>query len=166
MKVFQLFLCLAAFGGASGCRHVNTSVPGVLDLRSEGQGATVDAASLPMAERTGVDAVIWGKGAVSMGGAVSVEDRRYWVMGLVPVLNTSAREELGVALGTGGLREVKIGDQISPTGAGTFLVGSALASATVILSPLTLILPAGDVTLAGTRIRLSSSAADAAPSEP
>jgi hypothetical protein len=99
---------LAALAG--GCSHVTTKVPGVLDLRSDGALAPLEKEP-PKGQRDGFDAILHGDG-VTGTSEVKVVDRKYWILNLVPVVNDSATEEIGQAMGReGALRNVRIGEQ-------------------------------------------------------
>lgn len=146
---------------ASGCQHITTRVPGTLDMRSD--GATAAAAPLPPAVPTMIagsttrrdfDAILWGAGVQPSGSHVGLEDRKYWLIGLIPIGNTSASEEITAAMGTEALKNVVMGETfgvydiaitlLTPTIAGFLTVGAG--------SAVNLVLPPMTFTLQGDRI--------------
>jgi len=103
--------CALIIFTSSGCYHVTSKVPGVLDLRSDGADSTVDSSPLPKgATREGFDAFAYGAG-VTGAADVLIEDRNHYVIDLVPILNESSTEEWKSALGDGALRNIAITEQ-------------------------------------------------------
>lgn len=148
---------LAALIG--GCSHITTKVPGVLDLRSDASAVAVETAGLPTQPRSGTDGIVYGEGVQLGPGAdkVKVVDRKYWAIGLIPILNDSATEELTVAMGTGALRDLTMGEEVSITGA-ALAVGAQVANVVPVVGQLVslvgaLTLPPFDMKVSGTRIK-------------
>jgi hypothetical protein len=111
--------CALVIFASSGCYHVTSKVPGVLDLRSDGADSTVDSSQLPKgATREGFDAFAYGAG-VTGAADVIIEDRNHYVIDLMPVFNESSSEEWKAALGDGALRNIAITEQL---GGMSFLV--------------------------------------------
>lgn len=148
----------------SACNHVTTKVPGVLDLRSDGSGATA-AKEAPKASpemmREGFSGIMYGDGLAGTAD-VTIVDRKYWVLGLVPILNESATEEIQAALGDGAMRNVKIGDSET----GTDIIMSIVVRAIPVVNVLGLIMPPFDVTVSGTRIDTAGGAGLVEPPPP
>lgn len=154
------FFC--AFG--SGCMHITSEVPGVLDLRSDGADSDVRAEAVTAgdASRDGIMGFFAGTGAqvTSTGGSdVTIVDRNSLVavgpLILMSVLNSSSTEEWNAALQGGALRNVTIGEQISPGAVGATLVKG------VCLCPAIggWVAPTIDFNAGGTRINLTPAAA-------
>jgi hypothetical protein len=104
----------------AGCHHITTRVPGTLDMRSDGAGATpgkTDPKKVPAdIARTGFDSILWGDGvAANSGATIDVSDRKYWAIGLISIANESETEELNAVLANGGVRKVVIGEKESGT---------------------------------------------------
>ncbi len=106
----------------TGCFHTEVMLPGVLDVRSDGSSATANAALMKpvpdVTTRTGVSGIIYGDGATSTAAAVKVEDRQWFVLALVPVLNDMGAVELKAAIGDGALRKTVVGDGMTGLEAG------------------------------------------------
>ncbi len=95
----------------SGCLHVTSKVPGVLDLRSDGADAPINTEPLPTgAARTGFDGFAYGAGVAGQSD-VQIEDRNHFVLALIPIANESSTEEWQMALGDGHLRNVSMNEQ-------------------------------------------------------
>jgi hypothetical protein len=93
---------------SSGCFHVASKLPGVLDLRSDGGDCVVDHRPLPAnATRKGFDAFAYGSG-VSGTADVVIEDRNHYVINWMPIFNASSAEEWQSAVGRGALRDIAI----------------------------------------------------------
>src|SRR5688572_29461011 len=147
--VLPLAVVAALVAVSTGCRHVTTKVPGVLDLRSDGSSAELakDAPKTsPQLTRTGLDSIIYGDGVAVAGSDITIVDRKYWVLGLIGVLNESATEEISAALGDGAMKNVKVGDTYSPTNILIRIVGPAIP---VVGQVLGWIVPPYDVTFSG-----------------
>ena len=116
MKRTLTALLLAAVA-TSGCYHIDSQLPGVLDLRSDGADAPVETAALQPSEavaRGGMSSFFLGDGATASGAEVSIVDRNHYILGWFPIFNPSSKEEWQAALGeSGALRNVQIGDQLS-----------------------------------------------------
>lgn len=162
MKQTLPFLALVLL--SSACHHVTTKVPGVLDLRSDGSEAAVAKDAPKTSEetaRTGFGAIMNGDGVTGTSN-VSIVDRKYWIIGLIPIMNESATEEIQAAMGDGAMRNVKVGDSFTVTDIGISIAGGFLSWVPVV-GLVNLILPPFDVTVSGTRIE---TAAGGTPVEP
>jgi hypothetical protein len=145
-------LTLLAIVFATGCNHIDTKVPGVLDLRSDASDAPVDTTAPRAEARSGTDAFIWGDGAIQSGTQVTITDRKWWLLkGLVPISNESATEEIAAAVGDSALRNVKLGESlswmdvaVSIVPAGVPFVGTTIEYA---------VMPPMDVTMTGQHVR-------------
>lgn len=147
-------LVLAALGFSSGCHHLTTNVPGVLDMRTDGSAATAAPRKAGVGERTGFDGIMYGEG-VQGTSELKVTDRKYWACSLVPVLNESATEEITTAVGpNGALRNVKIGEQF------TFMnwLTQAVVNVLPVVNVLNIIMPPHDFHFWGTPIEAASAA--------
>ena len=95
----------------SGCLHVTSKIPGVLDLRSDGADAPANSEPLPNgATRAGFDSFAYG-GGVTGGTDVQLEDRTHFALAFLPIANESSTEEWQQALGDGHLRNISINEQ-------------------------------------------------------
>jgi hypothetical protein len=162
MRIRAPFLVAAWALGAGGCLHVTTDLPGVLDLRSDGSQAPLDNAVLPAGDavaRGGVDSFLTGSGA-SGGPDVAIVDRQHWAISLVPVFNDGGNAEWDAALGKGALRDVIVGEQLSPAALGLTIAKECCTCGVGGLVASTL-----DVTGRGTRVQLVGAPA-AAPAFP
>lgn len=122
-------LSCAVLAGAlptPGCYRYQTQVPGVIDLRTDASETPLARPSPPDDDeltRKGAVGVVMGRGVQLDRSRVTVEDRHVFLRGLVPVFNSSAYEELDVALTLGGgLRSVEIGEQYGIIDVGITLV--------------------------------------------
>jgi hypothetical protein len=110
MRRIALLTSLAtATAVCAGCNHIDTKVPGVLDMRSDGAGLAV-AESLQVRPRDGLDSFVAGSGITDTAGTVSVDDRQHHVLSLFPVMNDNAAEEIRICTENAALRDVTIGD--------------------------------------------------------
>lgn len=85
----------------AGCFHHQAYLPGVIDLRTDGSGlptATRPPTVDPRQTRSGVEGYVTGEGLTVAGADVDVEDRHYWIAGLIPVINDSPTPEIAAAL--------------------------------------------------------------------
>ena len=121
-----VFVVSAAFG--SGCMHITSEVPGVLDLRSDGADTPVRGDALPATEasRSGIGGFFSGAGTQGTSD-VTIEDRNSLVaigpLVLMSVLNSSSTEEWRAAIGQeGALRNVTVGEQMSLGAIGATIV--------------------------------------------
>ncbi len=135
----------------ASCMHYQTEIPGVLDLRSDGSAAaSAPVKNMPSGDvnRSGFNSIFSGDGLKTRDGKVTVEERHYWIIGLIPIFNTSARDELDAALGNAVLRDVTLSYEEDIVDVATMLVpvlvnsipfvGQALSIATgVFLPPMT-----------------------------
>lgn len=105
-------LILVALASASGCLHVSSAVPGVLDLRSDGADAPVVADVKPKEETTR-EGLLWFFAGAGVEGDtdVRIEDRNTFFVLWGPVFNGSSTEEWQAALNGGALRNVVLGDE-------------------------------------------------------
>ncbi len=158
---FFVVVNVVAFGlFGSGCMHITSEVPGVLDLRSDGADSDVRAEAVTASEasREGVMGFFAGAGAQGSKDVTIVDRNSLVAVGpliLMSVLNSSSTEEWNAALQNGALRNVTIGEQISPGAVGaTFVKG-------VCLCPLIggWVAPTIDFQGSGTRINLTPGAA-------
>lgn len=158
------FLSVAALA-SSGCFHVKSSIPGVLDLRSDGSDAPV--ATKPMegeATRDGVGGFFLGAGAEGTSD-VTVENRATFIglsfYFLIHPLNGDVQDEWQSVLGKdGAARNVHIGESLT---IGAFLhelVRSLICVPVYVFTPLTI-----DQTGSATRIETGGSSAAAATRE-
>lgn len=147
------FLALAALAAGSGCHHLTTKVPGVLDMRTDGSGAA-PAPKKAGGERTGIEGIFWGEG-VQGTTELKVTDRKYWLCAILPVLNESATEEITVALGpNGALRNCRIGEQSTFT---DWLIGTGIRCIPILNSG-SIIMPPHDFFFYGTPVAGASAA--------
>lgn len=114
----------------SGCMHITSEVPGVLDLRSDGADTPVRGDALPATEasRSGIGGFFSGAGTQGTSD-VTIEDRNSLVaigpLVLMSVLNSSSTEEWRAAIGQdGALRNVTVGEEISLGAIGAWIVKS------------------------------------------
>ena len=188
LRSVGLLLAAAFVLSTTACFHVTSNIPGVLDVRSDGSAAAPDASALPAtATRTGLDNFLWGSGVSNASlksdwpamieGAkspseVTIEDRSWhWFTGLWPFGNESSSEEWTAALGTGSLRNVRIGDGHLLLWDGIFPVAESVAlnvlSAVTfgLTAPLNLVVPY-PVTFTATGVRVQGSGGVANPPLP
>ncbi len=136
MRSRALLLVLCAAASSTGCYRYVTRLPGVVDLRTDGEGAerATEVRIDPDTRREGIAALALGGGAELRAGHVSVEERHYWFLGAIPILNTSARDEVAAAVGaSGALRRVTIGEEMSAFDAFMAVVGRLLPLAQYVL---------------------------------
>lgn len=115
---------------ACGCYRYQTQVPGVVDLRSDASETRRERPTPPddedLARSSGMNLVL-GDGVRVERERVVVEDRHVFLRGLVPVWNTSAKEELDAALAlSGGLGDVEIHEEYGPLDIGITLLAAYL----------------------------------------
>jgi hypothetical protein len=168
-RIVSSLLLVAAMASTTGCLHITTKMPGTLDMRSDGADVAPDPSTAQYGKdvsRTGIDAILSGDGVQQSGAHVTVVDRKLWALRYFPIMNPSATEEMQAALGTGALRNVKIGETRSVIDVVIDLGGNAVTSF-VGLSPLySLVMPPITVTFEGDRIGASAAAAAAAAPSP
>ena len=145
---------------AGGCTHITTKVPGVLDLRSD--GSLEEKAKKPDAPRGGLDGLLWGSG-VTGDAAVVVEDRKYWIVGLVPVFNESATEEIAQALGGKALASPKIGERYALADVGLSFCGALIPCGVCLVEPWEIPGSPRDVLFSGVRIDVAPQGMPPAP---
>ena len=110
--------------------------------------------------RTGFDAIIWGDGVSVSGPHVTVKDRRYWALRLVPIANESATEEIAAAVGdNGAVKKVKIGDGYDLYSFGIHYVGRLVTSVVFLSWAYELFMPPWTATFEGDRISTGASSA-------
>ena len=110
----SVLLLLAPLAMAA-CFHSQAVLPGVIDMRTDGSGLA--SASSPVVAskqaRGGAEALALGAGLSVVGDKLTVEDRHYWIIGSVPIVNDSPTPELEAALAAGyGLTSVNVGEEI------------------------------------------------------
>ena len=162
MRAPLLATALALVSGA-GCLHITTKVPGVLDMRSD--ASEVPAETKPATGgRDGFSSILWGDGTQGTSN-VTIQDRKYWVIGLIPVFNDSATEEIQAAVGDGVLRNVVIGEQFTLLDMGlTYCAEPVISVCTLGLGGiLGLVLPPFDFKMTGTRGKAVSAGAEEPP---
>jgi hypothetical protein len=94
-----------------GCQHITTKVPGVLDLRSDATEVPANPKA-PAGARDGLDSWIKGDGVQGKDN-ITISDRKFWVIGLIPLRDDSGTELINQAMGDGVLRNVTIGEQVT-----------------------------------------------------
>lgn len=145
-------LVLAALAGSSGCHHLTTKVPGVLDMRTDGSGATAAPRKGNTGERAGFDGIMYGEG-VQGTTDLKVTDRKYWVCSFFPIINESATEEITVAVGpNGALKNCRIGEQFTIMNWLTQVVVNVLP----VVNVLNIIMPPHDFYFHGTPVEASA----------
>jgi hypothetical protein len=113
------FVLVAA--ASSGCTHITSTLPGVLDLRSDGSEAPPNTDSIPLSDATreGVGGFFLGTGATGSGD-VKIENRETFLgLGLIFIhpLNGDVDDEWNAVLGKdGAARNVSVGEQLSIMG--------------------------------------------------
>jgi hypothetical protein len=155
LQPLLLVLSALALASASGCFRYQTRIPGVIDLRSEGAGLSGEPAKNaenPDVTRDAATAILAGDGLKATGTRVAIEDRTFWVLGLIPIYNPSMHEELSAALGHGhGLRHLKIKEQVGIMDVGiTLLVRLCVGAAGWLV-------PTWTLSATAERVRLTSS---------
>lgn len=149
----RLSLALVAavlLGPSVGCFRYRTHVPGVIDMRTDASGAEATRPRVEERRDDGLFEILLGRGAYARGERVVVEDRHYWVAGLIPLFNTDAEEELfALVEGSRAARDVRIGESIT--------VEDALAALIVpqIVPLVGYVLPTYTFHASGTPIRLA-----------
>jgi hypothetical protein len=153
MRLLSLAVALCAIG----CNHIDTRVPGVLDLRSDASDAPVDQTAPKAEARAGLDGFFYGDGAIQSGAQVTVVDRKWWLFkGLVPVTNESATEEIAAAVGDSALRNVKFGEQESWMDVALVFASAGIPFVSTTLA--LVLMPPLDVTMTGTHVKTPAAA--------
>jgi hypothetical protein len=111
MRALALSLAAVCAVSATGCLHITTKVPGVLDLRSDAAEAGANPKP-PSGAREGFDGFLKGDGVQGKDN-VTIDDRKYWVIGLIPLRDEGGAELIQNAMGDGALRNVTIGEQFT-----------------------------------------------------
>jgi len=139
-----------------GCFRYHTHVPGVVDMRTDGEDADLARPRLQGTEREAAVAVFIGRGVHRDRDRVVVEERHYWVGGLIPLLNTSAADEVALALGRSrALRDFELKEEIG-------LTEGLVANALPLLVPVSsYVLPTYTFTVSGIAIEPSGDASSA-----
>lgn len=155
-RLASLITSLAVFATVSGCVHVDMKLPGVLDLRSDGQGVPA-AKDLDDRSRDGFDAIMAGNGITqSAAGAFTIEDRQHFAINLIPILNDMASEELALATDKVAVRDLVVGDTLGGVDAGYHVVGMLVGIVPFVgwiaSAAINLILPPRTATVSGTRV--------------
>ena len=156
------FVALVVVALASaGCFHVTSSIPGVLDLRSDGSEAPVEDKPLPTSDATrdGVGSFFLGSGAQG-GSNVKIENREHflglWVAFFIHPLNGDVDDEWSAVLANNGAaRNVSIGEQLTIMGWANEMLRGLCCMPVFFFMPLTI-----DVTGEATRIQVLASARD------
>lgn len=98
-RLFGVLLVALLASGASGCFRYHTHVPGVIDMRTDGSEAPPARTKVRDLEREAGFHLVLGRGIQRMPERrILVEERHYWLAGDIPLLNTSAREDVGLVL--------------------------------------------------------------------
>jgi hypothetical protein len=162
MRALALSLAAVCAVSATGCLHITTKVPGVLDLRSDAAEVPANPKP-PTGARDGFDSILKGDGVQGKDN-VTLDDRKYWVIGLIPLRDDSGTELIQNATGDGGvLRNVTIGEQFTLLDSvGSVCVG-AVGSVCVIGSLVGLVLPPVDFKVTGVRGKAASASAEPPP---
>jgi hypothetical protein len=144
-------MCMFAILLASACQHVEHRIP-ALDLRSDGKSAAIATTPVTEPVRTGFDAITKGAGVEKVDaktGAFLLEDRRVFVISLVPIMDEDQTEELQKAVPAGvAARNVVVKHEISVLDA----VASVCVRFIPIVSIVGLLMPTFTVTMTGDRI--------------
>ena len=143
-----MLLPLAALS-LCACNTITTKVPGVVDLRSDASGAPTDSASKVEGARSGFDSIMSGDGTTATSGNVKINEKRYWVIGLIPVGDADVAPEIAQASAKGALRNVHIGEEYTLFDG----VERICVSAIPVVDILDLVLPAWDVNIDGTKVK-------------
>jgi 2-oxoglutarate dehydrogenase E2 component (dihydrolipoamide succinyltransferase) len=177
MRKSSRTLCAAAAivavtASVPGCRSFEANVPGVLDLRSDGSAAapaTDKLAPNPETTREGVGGILTGNGVQANGADVTIEDRHWWFIGLLKIINPSMKEEMAAALGKGAMKNVHVGEQEAFVDAG-ITIGMTVVSGIIpfigwgLLLPITQALtPPMTGTFSGTRIATAGGSMEGTP---
>lgn len=121
------FATVAVVALSSGCFHHQAYLPGVIDMRTDGSGLPPSpklAPSDPRQTRNQLEGVALGQGLTVAGADVTVDDRHFWVVGLIPIFNDSPTPEVEAALATAGtMTRLEIVEEIDALS----LVGSMMA---------------------------------------
>jgi hypothetical protein len=168
-RLLSLLLVVVALPSTSACFHITTKVPGVIDMRSDGADMPTDTKPLTLGRdvsRTGVEAILMGDGTQQSGARVTVADRKFWAVGLVPLVNASTSEEIQAAVGTGTLRRVKVGESETVIDVAMYLGGSFVTSFVGLSGIWALFMPPLTASFEGERIAADGGAVAAAPSTP
>lgn len=143
---------------STACLHTNTKLPGVLDLRSDGSGAQPATDQLKPSEETsraGFGSFISGEGLQQKGADITIEDRQWFLLGLIHIVNDQGDAEYKALPKDTVLRNVKVGDALTGTDILVEIVPSVVLSALIITYPLAVIynwFPHFTINVSGTRI--------------
>ncbi len=101
----------------TGCYRYHTRVPGVIDLRTDASQAPKESpppVTDPALAREGAMGLLLGQGVGVLGSEIHVVNRRYSVLGFIPIINESAAAEVDAAVRlSGALREVSLHEEHS-----------------------------------------------------
>lgn len=130
-SIGSLVALLTASTMLSGCFHHQAYLPGVIDLRTDGTGLPAPAQP-PVADtrqtRSGVERYVIGEGLTVAGTDVDIEDRHYWVVGLIPLANDSPAPEIAAAQASSdALIRLEIGEELDALS----LIGAIVAQLVV-----------------------------------
>jgi hypothetical protein len=98
-----------------GCLHIQTELPGVLDLRSDATEAPIQVAPPPPGDavaREGLERFALGAGVVGTTD-ITIEDRTHYALAFFPLFNDHGTQEWAAAQGEGALRNVVLGEELS-----------------------------------------------------
>jgi hypothetical protein len=110
-RAVLLALVALALLASSGCFRYRTHVPGVIDMRTDAALVPVARARVKDVRESELLLLVGGRGVSSRGQQLIIEDRHFWVAGLIPLFNTDARDELAVLVdATGAARDLQIGE--------------------------------------------------------
>ncbi|MDP2344187.1 MAG: hypothetical protein Q8O67_24730 [Deltaproteobacteria bacterium] len=157
-KPLLLVLCVAF--ASTGCSHVSSQIPGVLDLRSDGSEAATITEALPASDATrdGVGGFFLGTGATGSSEVV-VENRAHflglYIAFLIHPLNGDVEDEWKAVLGKdGAARNVSIGEKLSIMGWANEMLRGLCCLPVFVFMPLSV-----DMTGEATRIKGGGSSA-------
>lgn len=146
----RALVVLALLATTTGCFRYRTHVPGVIDMRTDARDAEPMRPRIEDQRDDELFALLLGRGAYARGERVVVEDRHFWVAGLIPLFNTDADDELfALVEGSRAARDVPIGESIT--------VEDALAALIVpqIVPLVGYVLPTYTFHASGTPVRLA-----------
>lgn len=92
----------------TGCMTTRTTLPGTLDLRSDGAEAPIAQGNVPSsAAREGFDSVTGGAGVEGRTDVV-LRSRQHYLLGLISVMGDGADDEWRAAVGDQAMRNVQL----------------------------------------------------------
>jgi hypothetical protein len=114
----ELRLPLVFLSALSGCSHYQYVLPGMLDMRTDGNAGTPSSVKQPSGptSRTGTQVYVDGEGVRVTGSDVSIQDRHYFLLGVFPIYNDDPRSELNAAVGLAdAIVDVQVGEEMTTT---------------------------------------------------